>query len=104
MLPRLRVAGASTLMCAVECCAFLCTECRNALAKAEGDAEAHRMRCASLETQLAEWKRAGLESDRRAHEAEAALERFVGAVAAAERDALVDLDARVSTLEGMLCP
>jgi hypothetical protein len=44
---------------------------RAQLAKAEGDAEAHRLRCASLERQLEASKRAELESDRRAREAEA---------------------------------
>ena len=63
------------------------------LTKATADAEAHRMRCASLETQLEAAKRAGLESDRRAHDAEARLESV-----------LSDLEGRISTLEGMLCP
>lgn len=62
------------------------------LTKATADAEAHRMRCDSLAAQLEASKRSELESDRRAHEAEAALDRFVSAVAAEERQAALQTD------------
>lgn len=52
----------------------LADDLRAQLTKAEADAEAHRLRCVSLETQLEMWKRRGLESDERAEEAGALLD------------------------------
>lgn len=75
-----RECGISMLIAFGDQVTDICQRCevdglRASLAKAEGDAEAHRMRCDSLALQLEAWKRRGLESDERAIKAETELRR-----------------------------